>query len=46
MAMYVLHCFQKKSPSGIRTAKTDVELIRDRLKAARKDYEVRYGKKA
>jgi phage-related protein len=46
MAMYVLHCFQKKSPSGIRTAKTDVELIRNRLKAARKDYEVRYGKKA
>lgn len=46
MAMYALHCFQKKSPSGIRTAKTDVELIRDRLKAARKDYEVRYGKKA
>src|SRR6202171_6574546 len=23
-AIYVLHCFQKKSPSGIRTAKTDV----------------------
>jgi phage-related protein len=44
--VYVLHCFQKKSPSGIRTAKIDVELIRDRLKAARKDYEVRYGEKA
>lgn len=43
-AVYVLHCFQKKSPSGIRTAKTDIELIRDRLRAARNDYEVRYGK--
>lgn len=43
-AIYVLHCFQKKSPSGIRTAKTDTKLIHDRLKIARKDYEVRYGK--
>jgi phage-related protein len=45
-AVYVLHCFQKKSPSGIRTAQTDVELVRRRLKAAREDYEVRYGEKA
>ena len=44
-AVYVLHCFQKKSPSGIRTAATDVELIHRRLKTAREDYEVRYGKK-
>ena len=44
-AVYVLHCFQKKSPSGVRTAKTDVDLIHERLKAARTDYEVRYGKK-
>lgn len=43
-AIYVLHCFQKKSPSGIRTASTDVELIRERLKLAKSDYEVRYGK--
>lgn len=43
-AVYVLHCFQKKSPSGIRTAKSDIELIHERLKAARNDYEVRYGK--
>jgi phage-related protein len=42
-AIYVLHCFQKKSPSGIRTARTDVELIHERLKLARDDYEVRYG---
>jgi len=43
-AVYVLHCFQKKSPSGIRTARTDVDLISARLKLARADYEVRYGK--
>ena len=42
--VYVLHCFQKKSPSGIRTARTDVDLISARLKLARADYEVRYGK--
>ena len=45
-AVYALHCFQKKSPSRRRTAETDVETIRRRLKAARMDYEVRYGKKA
>jgi phage-related protein len=43
-AIYVLHCFQKKSPSGIKTAKVDVNLITQRLKAARIDYEARYGK--
>jgi phage-related protein len=43
-AVYVLHAFQKKSPSGVRTARTDIELIEDRLKSAREDYEVRYGK--
>ncbi len=43
-AVYVLHSFQKKSPSGVRTARTDVELIHERLKAARADYEVRYAK--
>jgi len=42
-AVYVLHCFQKKSPSGVRTARTDVELIERRLRAARADYEGRYG---
>jgi phage-related protein len=43
-AVYVLHAFQKKSPSGIRTARTDIELIEKRLKSARMDYEERYGK--
>lgn len=42
-ALYVLHCFQKKSPRGIRTARTDVDLINRRLKLAHADYEVRYG---
>jgi Phage derived protein Gp49-like (DUF891) len=43
-AVYVLHAFQKKSPSGIRTAKRDVDLVAERLKAAQKDHEEHYGK--
>ncbi len=43
-AVYVLHAFQKKSPSGIRTAKRDVDLVAQRLKVAREDYEEHYGK--
>ena len=43
-AIYVLHRFQKKSPSGIKTARKDVELIARRLNEAKADYEVRYGK--
>ena len=42
-AVYVLHAFQKKSPSGIRTAKKDVGLVAERLKVARKDYEEHHG---
>jgi phage-related protein len=44
--IYVLHAFQKKSPKGIRTARTDIELIARRLKLAQQDYEARYGKAA
>jgi len=33
-AIYVLHCFQKKSTHGISTPKPDMDLIRDRMKAA------------
>lgn len=33
-AIYVLHCFQKKSSHGIETPKPDMDLIRERLKAA------------
>lgn len=32
-AVYVVHCFQKKSMQGIATPKPDVELIKSRLKA-------------
>jgi phage-related protein len=42
--VYVLHAFQKKSPSGIRTAKRDVDLVAERLKTAQKDHEAQYGK--
>ena len=42
-AIYVLHCFQKKSPTGTKTAKQDIDLIGRRLKEAREDYEARYG---
>ena len=42
--VYVLHVFQKKSPSGIRTSKKDVDLISRRLQEAKLDFEVRYGK--
>lgn len=32
-AVYVVHCFQKKSTHGIATPRPDVELIKSRLKA-------------
>ena len=41
-AVYVLHCFQKKSPSGIRTAQSDVNLIHERLKSAELHYKDHY----
>jgi phage-related protein len=43
-AVYVLHCFQKKSPSGIRTARTHIDLVHQRLATALRHYEERYGK--
>jgi phage-related protein len=33
-AVFVLHCFQKKSKRGIATPKADMDLIRNRLKDA------------
>ena len=33
-AVFVLHVFQKKAKSGTATPKQDMELIRERLKAA------------
>jgi hypothetical protein len=32
--LFVLHCFQKKSKSGIATPNEDIEIIRARLKVA------------
>lgn len=33
-SVYVLHCFKKKSSSGISTPKPDIDLIKSRLKIA------------
>jgi phage-related protein len=35
-AVYVLHCFKKKSTKGIETPKPDMDLIRKRLDDARR----------
>lgn len=35
-AIYVLHCFQKKSTRGIATPKRELDIIRERLKQAEK----------
>ena len=37
--VYVLHAFQKKSKTGIKTPLDDVNLISERLKRAQQDYE-------
>jgi phage-related protein len=37
--LYVLHCFQKKSKTGIKTPKPDLEMIRARLSEARLHFE-------
>jgi len=34
-AVYVLHCFQKKSKQGIKTPKPNLDMIRERLKSAK-----------
>jgi phage-related protein len=43
LAVYVLHCFRKKSPTGIKTARLDIEMVHRRLAAAEVDYEAHYG---
>ena len=37
--LYVLHCFQKKCKSGIKTPKADMDLIQARLQAAKQDFD-------
>jgi len=36
--VYILHAFKKKSKKGIATPKTDLDLIRQRLRLAEEDY--------
>jgi phage-related protein len=43
-AVYVLHVFKKKSKQGIKTPKTDAELIWRRLKDAEQDHARRFKK--
>jgi len=44
-AVFVLHCFQKKSKSGIATPKRDMDIIQARLKVAEAlAKEIRRGK--
>jgi phage-related protein len=43
-AVYVLHAFQKKSKTGIATPKHEIDLVRQRLKAAESHYRSHYGK--
>ena len=39
--VYVLHAFQKKSKSGIKTPKSDMDKIEKRLKTAEKKHKAR-----
>ena len=41
-AVYVLHCFQKKSKHGIKTPQQDMDLIKQRLRTAEEDYKAHY----
>jgi phage-related protein len=43
-AVYVLHAFQKKSKRGIATPKAEIDLVRQRLKAAEHHYRAVYAK--
>ncbi len=44
-AVFVLHCFQKRSKTGIATPKSDMDIIRARLKVAEaRAQELRNGK--
>ena len=39
-AVYVLHAFQKKATHGISTPKHEIDLVRDRYRAAEEHYRV------
>lgn len=42
--VYVLHAFQKKSTSGIRTSRHELDLIKRRLRMAQQRWEDQHGK--
>ena len=37
-AVYVLHCFQKKSKQGIATPKQDIDLVKERYRRALEEH--------
>ena len=41
-AIYVLHCFQKKSTRGTKTPRQDIELIKRRLRSAEENYQTKH----
>ena len=43
-AVYVLHAFQKKSKRGIATPKAELDLVKQRLRAAERHYRAVYAK--
>ena len=43
-AVYVLHAFKKKSKQGIKTPQRDIDLVKQRLKAAEQDHAQRFKK--
>lgn len=38
-AVYVLHAFKKKSKKGMATPKREMDLVKERLKTAKEDYD-------
>ena len=42
--VYVLHAFQKKSMKGVATPKSDIDLIKKRLRLAEEDYKARLAR--
>jgi phage-related protein len=44
-AVYVLHAFQKKSKTGIKTPSKEIQLVKDRLKRA-EEHHARWRKEA
>lgn len=44
-AVYVLHCFKKKSKSGIATPREDLERIQTRVKTAEQKWKEEFGGK-